>query len=130
MIEDIVLNYIIIFILLEIFEVGWQKAQTLIGMLARMFHYYNKNILLFLLMHPTFYFSILFMILCNYNIYALSIVGIKMLDIGMKIVLLQQVFIERKVSKELQLALLTPINKFLPYIGIAIYPIFIYLALI
>ena len=94
MINDMILNYIILFILLEVYELQWQKATTMIGMLARMYEHYKKSIFLFLIMHPTFYFSIFFMLVTEYNFYAVLLFSIKILDIGMKIMLIKQVFID------------------------------------
>ncbi|MCF6330019.1 MAG: hypothetical protein L3I99_00550 [Sulfurimonas sp.] len=129
MIDDILLSYIFIFVLLEMYEVQWQKATTLIGMLARMFEYYKKSIFLFLVKHPTFYFAIWFMVVNDYNIYAVSLFAIKTLDIATKIVLMKRVFIDKDISPELSLAMLTPLNKFLPYIGVVAYPPLIFLAM-
>lgn len=130
MIDDLILNYIYLFLLLEIYEVQWQKAQTLMGMLARMYQYYSKSIFLFFIMHPTFYFAIVFMILSDYNIYAIVLFLIKAVDIAIKLVLIKQVFIDKKLSQELALALLSPLNSLLPYIGLIAYPPLIYLALL
>ena len=128
MINELILNYIIIYIFLEIYEVQWQKATTMVGMLARMYEYYKKSVFLFLIMHPTFYFSIFIMLVSNYNMYAVFFFSIKVLDIGMKIMLIKQVFIDKEISHELSLALLTPLNKYLPFMGLVVYPPFIYLA--
>ena len=129
MINELILNYIIIFVLLEIYEVQWQKAQTMIGMLARMYTHYKKSIFVFLIMHPTFYFSIFFMLATDYNQYAIFLFSMKALDIAMKMLLIKQVFIEKKVTQEVSQALLAPLNNFLPYIGIVFYPSLILLAL-
>ena len=129
MIDDLILNYIILFVFLELYEVSWQKAETMMGMLARMYQHYAKNIFLFLLMHPTFYFSIGFAMLSDYNPYALALVFIKTVDVATKIVLLEQIFIKKELTQELSLTLLAPINKYMPYIGLSIYPFLIYFAL-
>jgi len=129
MIDDTLLSYIFIFVLLEIYEAQWQKATTLIGMLARMFESYKKSIFIFLVKHPTFYFAIWFMMLSDYNIYAVSLFAIKTLDIATKIVLMKRVFIDKDISPELSLTLLTPLNKYLPYIGLIAYPPLIFLAM-
>lgn len=129
MMDDSVLNYLFLFILLEMYEVYWQKAQTVMGMLARMYQHYSKNIFLFFIMHPTFYFSIWFFMLCEYNVYAMILMVIKALDIVIKIILIQQVFIKKELSEDLVQALLAPINEFFPYIGLLIYPPLIILAL-
>ncbi len=130
MMNDAILNYIIFFLLLEIYEVQWQRAKTIIGMLSRMYETYKKSVLLFLMMHPTFYFAIWFMIITDYNIYALSLFFIKTLDIAIKILLIKQIFIDKEISHELSLALLAPIKKYIPYLGAITYPPLIYLALI
>lgn len=128
MISEVTLNYILLFIILEIYEVSWQKAPSIMGMLIRMYQYYRKNILLFLIMQPTFYFTIGFVILTSYAPAALILLFIKTFDIATKILLIEQVFIKKELSQELSLVLLAPINGFLPYIGLLLYPVLIALA--
>ncbi|MBU0720617.1 hypothetical protein KJ877_04700 [bacterium] len=98
------------------------------GMLLRMYKQYNKSIWLFLIMHPTFYFSIGFAMLTEYNFAAMMLLFIKTADIATKIMLIEQVFIKKELSQELGLILLAPINNFLPYLGLIIYPVLIILA--
>ncbi|HUH42256.1 MAG TPA: hypothetical protein VLZ29_04000 [Sulfurimonas sp.] len=129
MIDDLILNYVLLFVFLEVYEVWWQRAPSIMGMLLRMNKYYSKSVFLFLLMQPTFYFSIGFAMLSEYNLYAMILLFLKTADISTKILLLEQVFTKRKLSHELSLILLAPINNFLPYIGLLIYPFLIYLAL-
>lgn len=129
MIDDMILNYVLLFILLEFFEVSWQKAPTIMGMIIKMHRYYSKSIFLFLIMHPTFYFSIGFAMLTDLNMYAIILLFLKTLDISAKILLIEQIYTKRELSQELSLILLAPINNFLPYIGIFIYPLLILLAL-
>jgi hypothetical protein len=80
-------------------------------------------------MQPTFYFSIGFAMLSDYNPYALTLLFIKTLDIAMKIKLLEQVFIKKELSLEMSQTLLTPIHKLAPYIGLTLYPFLIYFTL-
>lgn len=129
MIDDMILNYVLLFVLLEFFEVSWQKAPTIMGMIIKMHRYYSKSIFLFLIMHPTFYFSIGFAMLTDLNMYAMILLFLKTLDISAKILLIEQIYTKRELSQELSLILLAPINNFLPYIGIFIYPLLILLAL-
>ena len=129
MIDDLILNYLLLFILLEFFEVTWQKAPTIMGMIIKMHRYYSKSILLFLIMHPTFYFSIGFAMLTDLNIYALILLFLKTLDIATKILLIEQIYTKRELSQELSLILLAPINSFLPYVGLFLYPLLILFAL-
>lgn len=129
MIDDLILNYVLLFIILEVFEITWQKAPSMMGMLIRMHKYYSKSIFLFLIMHPTFYFSIGFAMLSNYNIFAMILVFIKTVDLATKILLIEQIFVKKQLSHELSLVLLAPINEFLPYIGLVVYPPLIVMAL-
>ena len=128
-IDDLILNYILLFIFLELYEVSWQKAPSIMGMLIRMHKYYSKSIFLFLIMQPTFYFSIGFAMLSDYNPYALMLLFIKTVDVATKILLIEQIFIKKELTQDLSLVLLAPINSYLPYVGVIIYPVLISLAL-
>jgi len=129
MFENTLLFYIVTFMLLEVYEVQWQKAQTMIGMLARMYQHYQKSIFLFLFMHPTFYLSIYLMMLTDFNTYAVAIFIMKGVDIATKIIFIKKIFIDKDLSREMSLALLAPLNRYILYIGLLIYPPLIYLAL-
>ncbi len=129
MINEVVINYVLLFVLLELYEISWQKAQTIMGMIARMNIYYSKSIFLFLVMQPTFYFSIGFAMISDYCPYAMIMLFIKTFDVATKIILIEQVFKKQELTQELTIILLAPINGFLPYLGLVIYPIFIAMCL-
>ena len=127
MLEDTLLNYLILYILLELYEVQWQKANTMIGMLARMYEQYKKSAFVFLLMHPTFYFAIMFVLVSHYNEYAITLLVIKGIDVATKMVLIKKVFIDKDLSEEMTFSLLSPLHKLLPYSGLLVYPPLIYM---
>ena len=129
MINDLIVNYVILFIVLELYEVNWQKADTIMGMLVRMYQQYSKNIFIFLLMQPTFYFSIGFAMITNYNPYALMLLFIKTMDVATKIQLIELVFTKEELTPEMSVTLLTPIHRFIPYIGLTLYPFLVVFAL-
>jgi len=129
MIDDFILNYILIFVFLELYEISWQKAPSIMGMIIRMNRYYSKSILLFLIMQPTFYFAIGFAILCDYDIFAIIFLFLKTADVATKILLIEQIFTKKSLSQEMSLILLSPIDSFLPYMGLIIYPLLIALAI-
>ncbi|WP_373035518.1 hypothetical protein [Sulfurimonas sp.] len=129
MINEAIINYILLFVLLEFYEISWQKAPSIMGMLIRMYKYYSKSIFLFLIMQPTFYFAICFAMLTEYNPSAMILLFIKTADIATKILLIEQVFKKKELTQELSLVLLAPINSFLPYLGLIIYPILIALSI-
>ena len=114
--------YIVIYILFEYYEISWQKSDTIMGMLLRMYPYYDKSVFLFLLMHPTYYFILYLLLLTNEFSTLLLMLFVKTVDIVTKIVLIEQVFIKRSLSQELTMMLLTPIHPLMPYIGLALYP--------
>ena len=124
MYENLII-YIVVYLLLELYEVQWQKAQTIMGMLARMYQWYQKSAFLFLLMHPTLYFAIYFVMITDFNVYAVALLSLKAADILTKMFLIKKVFIEGHLDKEMQEALFTPLGSFLPYIGMVLYPFFI-----
>ena len=127
---NMILDYVILFTMLEIFEIAWQKSDTIMGMLNQMNKYYKKNILIFLAMHPTFSFSIGFAILTEYSLGSILLVSTKALDIIIKIIFIDKIFTKKELSHELSLIVLAPIDSYLPYMGLLIYPIFIIMALI
>lgn len=129
MISEAVINYILLFVLLEIYEISWQKAPSIMGMIIRMNKYYSKSIFLFLIMQPTFYFSVGFAMISDYCPSAMLMLFIKTVDVATKIMLIEQVFKKRELTQELSLILLAPINGFLPYLGLFIYPVFIAMCL-
>jgi len=120
---------VLFYILLEIYEVQWQSAPTLMDMLLRMYKYYNKSIFLFLIMHPTLYFAIWLMMFSDYNLYALMLFLLKAADIFTKLYFIKQIFIDKQISDELKIVLLTPLDKYMPYMGVLVYPPLVYMAL-
>lgn len=129
MIDEVIMSYILLFVLLEFYEISWQKAPSIMGMLIRMYKYYSKSIFLFLIMQPTFYFAICFAMLTDYNPSAMILLFIKTADVATKILLIEQVFKKRELTQDLSLVLLAPINGFLPYLGLIIYPFLIALSI-
>jgi len=66
--------------------------------------------------------------LSNASPYALLLLLIKTFDVALKIVMIEQVFKKKTLTQELINILLTPIGKYLPYIGLTIYPFLIALS--
>ena len=123
-------SLLIVYIVLELFETQWQKADSLMGMLLRMHVHYQKSIVWFLILHPTFYFTIWLVMATDLNAAAALMLFIKAVDIATKILLIQQVFEKREFSQEMSMMLLTPLHPLLPYIGLLIYPPLVFFALI
>jgi hypothetical protein len=112
----------ILYLLLEGFEIGWQKAPTMLGMLVRLHRRYEKSIFYFLALHPTYYFAIWLILQTQLSAAAIILLFVKTVDIATKIVLMQQVFEKKEVSMPLHEMLMMPLEKWMPYIGLAVYP--------
>jgi len=123
------LFFISLFIAAELFEVWWQKAPTLYGVLERIYNYYHKNIFLLFLMHPTLYIAIYLMIVSGYDLYLQVLLGFKLGDIALKLLFVQKVFVKREIDEEFSLMLQTKIEWYMLYFGVLFYPVLIYLGL-
>ncbi len=121
---------IILYIGLELFEVQWQKADTLMEVLGNLYRYYKRNIFLFFLMHPTFYVGIAVAMISDMAFSALALVFIKTVDIATKIILIQQVFEKRELNAEMSAMLLAPLHPAMSYLSVVVYTPLVYFALV
>jgi hypothetical protein len=124
------LKFLMVYAFFELYEVYWQKGERVIDMLVRIYKYYEKSVFLVLVMHPTFYFTIFFVMFTHYNIYALILFVLKGVDIVTKLILVKQVFIDKKITDDVAMMLSMSLGNFFPYIGLMIYLPLIYMALI
>ena len=122
--ENIVI-LLIIYIGLELFEIQWQKADNLIGVLGKLYRYYHKNIILFFLMHPTFYFGIGLAMVTDLAFSAIALVFIKTVDMATKILLIQQVFEKKELSAEMSAMLIAPLHPHMPYLSVLFFTLLV-----
>ncbi|MDX1295967.1 MAG: hypothetical protein R3302_06860 [Sulfurimonadaceae bacterium] len=127
---DTLFALIILYVVLELFEIQWQKAESLMGMMVKLYNHYAKSIVWFLILHPTYYFAIWLALATEYSIAALLMLFIKTVDIATKILLIQQIFEKRELSQEMTLMLLAPLHPLLPYISLVVYTPMVILALL
>ena len=120
--------YILLYIALELFEIQWQKADTLMGVLGNLYRYYRQNLLLFFILHPTFYVGIAIAMISDLAFSAIALVFIKTMDIATKIILIQQVFEKKQLTTELSAMLMAPLHPMMMYISIPIYTPLVYFA--
>ena len=128
--NDILALLLLFYIILELFEWQWQRADSMMGMLVKMYKIYNINILLFLLMHPTFMFGIWLVMRSDFSMASVILLFVKTVDIATKILLIQQIFEKRQLSQEMSMMLLTPLHPLLPFVGLIAYTPMVYLALV
>lgn len=124
------LLFTIILLFAELFEAYIQRAETLLGVLEKLYAYYQKSIFLFFLIQPGFYI-ILFIILLTdtLNVTMIFILAIKIFDLFYKIELIKKVFIERTVSQEIAQMLELKIPPMFFLIGAGMYPPLLFYAL-
>ncbi|WP_066356150.1 hypothetical protein [Aliarcobacter skirrowii] len=111
----------IFFIAIELFETNWQKAPTLYGILENNFKVYQKNIFLYFILHPSFFYSIYLAIsLNNFGFWMSFIVILKFVDISFKLSIM------KKLSKNYELSSIIPfdanITMIFRYLNLFIYP--------
>ncbi len=119
----------ILFLLSELFELIWQKSATLLAMMEKIYAYYQKSPYLLYMMHPSYILSIYLFYLTHYNPWILSILIIKSIDIIIKIIFIQKLFISQDISDEIHVMLKQPLHPVMLTMGIMLYPYLLYMAL-
>jgi hypothetical protein len=125
------LLFTIILFFAELFEAYIQRSETLLGVLEKLYAYYQKSIFLFFLIQPGFYF-ILFVVLLTgvLNVTMVFLLAIKIFDLFYKIELIKKVFIEREVSQEIAQMLEWKMPSMFFLMGAVLYPPLLFYALI
>jgi hypothetical protein len=117
-----ILSLFLIFIALEFFESTWQKSDTLYGLIYNNFSIFNKNIILYFLLHTTFFFTILVSFyLNNFNFWMSSILVIKFLDISFKLTLMQKLSSGKELNEIIPMNI--NMNLIFRYMNVLIYPL-------
>ncbi|PHS41724.1 MAG: hypothetical protein COB07_01370 [Sulfurovum sp.] len=125
------LLFTLILLAAELFEAYMQRSETLLGVLEKLYVYYEKSIFLFFLIQPGFYF-ILFVVLFTgvLNASMIFLLAIKVFDIFYKIELIKKVFIQREVSPEMAEMLEWKMPPLFFLIGAGMYPPLLFYALV
>ena len=118
-----VLTFTLILVVAELFEATIQRASTLLGILEKLYSYYQKSIFLFFLIQPGFYFILLIVLMTGVlNMSMIFLLAIKVFDMFYKIELIKKVFIQREVSSELTQMLEWEIPSYFFLMGVVTYP--------
>ena len=124
------LLFTLILLLAELFEAYIQRSGTLLGVLEKLYAYYQKSIFLFFLIQPGFYFILLIVLLTGVlNVSMVFLLAIKIFDIFYKIELIKKVFIQGEVSQEIAQMLEWKMPSYFFLIGVAMYPPLLFYAL-
>lgn len=124
------MEYVLLLLIAELFEAFMQRSQTLLGVLEKLYRYYQKSIFLFFLIQPGFYVILLIVLMTGIlNITMVLLLAIKVFDIFYKIELIKSVFLERNVPQELARMLTWKMPSWFFLMGVGIYPPLLYFAL-
>ena len=117
-----ILLLFLIFVSLEFFESTWQKSDTLYGLINNNFSIFNKNIILYFLLHTTFFYTIfLSFYLNNFTFWMSSILVIKFLDISFKLTLMQKLSSGKEINELIPMNI--NMNLVFRYMNLVIYPL-------
>jgi len=119
----------ILFLFSEFFEMIWQKSSTLLKMMEKIYAYYQKSPYLLYMMHPSYILSIYLFYITHYSTWILVVIIIKSIDIMLKVLLIQKLFITQDLSDEIRLMLSQPLHPIMLTMGIMLYPYLIFMAL-
>ncbi len=125
------LSLTLLLVILELFEAMIQRADTLYGIIERLYGWYQKSIFLLFLVHPTFYF-VLFVVVATdvLNFYMIIIIAMKVFDLFYKIELIRAVFVKKQVPVDLAAMLQWRIPSWFFLAGVLLYPPLLYYALV
>jgi len=117
------------FLITELFELTWQKSATLLAMMEKIYAYYQKSPFLLYMMHPSYILSIYLFYITQYNPWILSILLIKSIDIIIKVMFIQKLFIHQDISDEIASMLTQPLHPIMLSMGIMLYPYLLFMGL-
>lgn len=126
-----ILTLTLILVMAELFEAYIQRSETLLGVLEKLYVYYDKSIFFFLLMQPGFYVLLFIVIVAGVlNLSMVFLLAIKVFDIFYKIELIKKVFLEREVSQEIAVMLEWKMPSWFFLVGAMMYPPMLFYALV
>jgi hypothetical protein len=126
-----ILTFVAILVVLELFEAYMQKADTLYGVMEKLYVWYQKSIFAFFLIHPSFYFVLFVVIVTDVlNLYMILILTFKIFDLFYKIELIKSIFIRQKVPADLSAMLEWKIPSWFFLMGVGLYPPLLFYALL
>ena len=125
-----ILIFVAILVVLELVEATMQRANTLYGVMEKLYVWYKKSIFAFFLIHPSFYFVLLVVVATDVlNMYMILILSFKIFDLFYKIELIKTIFIKQNVPAELSSMLEWQIPSWFFLIGVTLYPPLLFYAL-
>ena len=126
-----IFTLVAILVMLELFEAYLQRADTLYGVMEKLYAWYSKSIFAFFLIHPAFYFTLFVVIVTDIlNIYMILLLTLKVFDLFYKIELIKTIFIKQNIPADLSTMLEWKIPSWFFLMGVGLYPPLLFYALI
>ena len=126
-----ILLFTFILLIAELIEAYIQKAETLFGVLVKLYHYYRKSIFLFFLVQPGFYVLLFIALMTGVlNASMIFMLALKIFDMFYKIELIKKVFIKKQVSAEVGQMLEWKMPPYFFLMGVGMYPPLLFYALV
>ena len=117
-----IISYFLIFVAIELFESNWQRSDTLFGIVHNNFLIFRKNIFIYFILHPSFFYTIyLSFNFNNFGFLMSSILILKFLDISFKLTLMKNLNDGKEISELLQVNI--NITPFFRYFNVIAYPL-------
>ncbi len=111
-----------LFIALELFEANWQKSDSLYGVIHNNFLVYQKSLLTFFILNPTFFYVIFLEIYLNTNSLLMYVmIIIKFVDVSFKITMMKKLGEGQKMEEVMPMNI--KMGFLYRYMNVLIYPL-------
>lgn len=119
-----------ILVFLEVFELFWQKGHNFREYIANLFHHYQKGVIVFILLHPSFYFALYAQFsFNNFSLTASILTLLKAADLSFKLSLMDKIYHKKHLGAFLPLFKSNfPISPLMKASGLMLYPSLFYIA--
>ncbi len=125
---DALIIYVLLLAFFELYESSWQSAPTLGGLLHNIYIRYQRSVFYLILSHPSFIYVLYLGIKYDLaNFWFLAILFFKFLDISFKLVIAQKMQ-QRRLAEVMPLPLEMPLQKWMIYLNVVLYPLLLYVA--
>ncbi|BCD60756.1 MULTISPECIES: hypothetical protein [unclassified Nitratiruptor] len=122
--------YVFTLALFELYESSWQRGSTFGAIINNIYARYKRSVFYLILSHPAFIFCLYLGVAYDLtNFWFLSILFLKFLDISYKLVLAKKIE-EHRLAEVLPIPLDMPIQPWMMYLNVILYPLFLYLAFV
>lgn len=129
--ETTAIYFSTVLLLLELFEMSWQRGKNLYELISSLLMIYKKSLFFFIALHPTFYYVIFISITLNvFSLPVILILLLKFSDMALKITLLDRIknkkdlgFLKDTMKENID------IPPYFRFLGAILYPPLLFFAL-